>query len=415
VAVSSRCMTSSRRQRKSERGGVLLAALIATLLATMLVMGAAYEAGTRLETRIRLRDGALGLVAGQAGLENAARLANASASWRSTLVSSIWIQDKPIGDAMVTVTALDPQDGDIRVRGVSESSSADSVELTATTQVGEILRTLTATYVPLPHPALRNVIFGATYMEFDGVSVEGRLRSNGNVVHVGGASIHGNITTLNGASVSSSLDDSDTDIFRDAATMALPAVDFTWFRDAGEQILLPVNRLISNTIITPSSNPLGTASANGIYWIDAGNGDLYLYNVAVEACIAVLNADDVSIGWSGTTTRYYHHSPDPDRLPAMLVDGDLRMYIEAGGSFTIPGGSVVTSDLEGVFYCTGYFYGPQVDASTPISVDGAIIANEVYLVGPGTTIRHAPHLNRDPLVELTKPGLRLVPGSTREG
>ncbi len=415
MTASSRCMIYSRRRAAGERGGVLLAALVVTLLATMLVMGAAYETGVRLETRVSLRDGAQALVCAQAGLEDAAHLASASANWRAGLMTATWIQNKAIGESAVTVTARDPLDGAIGVNGATGSSSADSVELTATATTGQIARALKATYVPLPHAGLRQVVFSATSIDLHEVDIEGRLRANGAVTLVGGAELHGDITTITGASVSSDLDDGDTNVIYTAASLTLPAVNFAWFQAAGKKITLPANRRICNTVISSTVNPFGSASPRGIYWIDAGGGGVTLYNVAIEACIAILNAGEVDVcDASGNPTHYYHHSPDPDRLPALLVQGNLTMSVEAGGSFVIPGGSAISSGLNGVFLCTGIYRGPQVGASSPITLDGAILANEVHLDGPGSIIRHDPNLSLDPLVELTGPGLRLVPGTTRE-
>jgi hypothetical protein len=415
VADLSRCITCSRRRARDERGGVLLAALIVTLLATMLVMGAAYEAGVRLETRVSLRDGAQALTCAQAGLEDAAHLASASANWRAGLMTATWILDKAIGESTVTVTARDPLDGAIGVNGATGSSSADSVELTATATTGQIARALTATYLPLPHAGLRNVVFSATLIDLHDVALEGRLRANGAVTQLGGAELHGDITTLTGAAVSSDLDDGDTDVAYAATPLTLPSVDFNWFKLAGKGITLPASRVISNTVISSTLNPFGSPSPRGIYWIDAGGGGVRFNNVAVEACLAILNAGTVSVcDWSGDPTNYYHHSPDPDRLPALLVQGDLTMSVEAGGSFVTPGGSAISSGLDGVFLCTGIYRGPQVGATAPITLDGAILANEVHLVGPGTIIRHDANLSLDPLAGLTGPGLRLVPGTTRE-
>jgi hypothetical protein len=413
-------MTCSRRRdgrwrSRGERGGVLLAALIVTLLATMLVMGAAYETGVRLETRVSLRDGAQALTCAQAGLEDAAHLASASANWRAGLLTATWIQDKAIEANRVTVTARDPLDGAIGVNGATGSSSADPVELTATATAGQIARALTATYDPLPHAAMRQVVFSATLIDLHDVALEGRVRANGAVTQLGGAELHGDITTLTGAVVSSDLDDGDTDVAYAATALALPAVDFNWFTLAGKSITLPANRAIVNTVISSTSNPFGSPSPRGIYWIDAGGGGVRFNNVAIEACVAILNAGQVNVcDWYGDPAYYYHHSPDPDHLPALLVQGNLTMSIEAGGSFVTPGGSAITSDLKGVFLCTGIYRGPQVGATAPITLDGAILGNEVHLAGPGTTIRHDPNLNLDPLAELTGPGLRLVPGTTRE-
>ncbi|MFH1142914.1 MAG: hypothetical protein V1774_00035, partial [Candidatus Eisenbacteria bacterium] len=75
---------------------------------------------------------------------------------------------------------------------------------------------------------------------------------------------------------------------------------------------------------------------------------------------------------------------------------------------------VITSELTGAFLCTGDLYGPQQYAENPIDVEGTLIADKIVLVGPLTRIRHDPAFNSLPLAEMTRPGLRLLAGRTRE-
>lgn len=396
---------------------MLLTATVVTLLATMLVIGLAHETALRLEARQGLRFGGTALAGAQAGLEAGARKATVSSAWRSD--PTTWLNQRAVGDGLVTVIASDPADGHVEVNGALGSSSADGVRLTSTATFSGLARTLRADYLPLPHSALNNAVYGQTHICAVGVTVEGRMQAGGDVLDYGAVSVHGDITTVTGATVSPGYDDADTDVFYLPTALAIPAVTFSWFQAAGERISLPASRKIYNTRITATFNPYGSASARGIYWIDAGGGDIYLYQVAIEACLVVLNASCVYVcTTSYTPTPYYHHSPDPDRLPALVVQGDLRMRVEGGLTITIPVGMTTATydcDMDGVFFCTGEFWGPQLDATTPITVDGAILGNAVHLRGPGTLIRHDPNLNLNPVVEMTRAGLRLLPATTQEG
>lgn len=410
VPVTWRCTTC-----KGQRGSVLVVATVVALLATMLVVGLAHETAMRLESRQGLRFGATALASAQAGLEAGARRATTTTTWRSG--ATTWLDQRAVGDARVTVVASDPADGRVAVDGSVGSSSADPVRLTSTATYRGVARALQADYLPLPHLALTHAVYGQTHICAMGVTLEGRVRANGDVFDYGAVTIHGDVTTLTGATVYPNLDDEDTDVIYVSGTLPLPAVDFDWFVAAGERISLPVSRVISTTRITPTSNPYGSASARGIYWIDANYGDLYLHQVAIEACLVVLNADEVFVGSSsGGTTPYYHRSPDPDRLPALVVEGDLTMRVEGGVTVTLPAiGVTYTCGMEGVFFCTGDFWGPQLDASTAITVNGAIVGDALHLRGPGTLIRHDPNLNRSPVVEMTRNGLRLQAATTQEG
>jgi hypothetical protein len=402
------------RARERERGGILLAALVITALAATLLIGAAYDATMRLRMRDKVQDGAMALVCAQAGLENAQRMASTDTTLTMTDLAPLWINNKPVGRGAVSVTALDPGDGMIAPSGASLSSTADTVRLSA---AGQVTRTLTAEYVRLPHGAMKQAVYSRTTIGLDGITVEGRLRAHGAVTLLTTADIYGDITTLTGQTITAALDDGNTDLHYVADTLGMPAVDLDWFHDAGQRITLPMTRTLSNKVYGPSVNPSGPASPDGIYWIDAAGGDVYLQNVAVIGTLAVLNANTVYIGTAlGATTNYYHEPADPVRMPALLVEGNLSMYIEGNTfSFTLSGTPYnLPCGIKGVIYCTGVLWGPQVNASHKATFTGSIIAHEVHLRGPATLIRHDEDFNLDPIAGLTLSGLRLVPGTRRE-
>ncbi len=400
-----------------EHGGILLAAMIVTLLVTTVVIAAAYESGMRLRSRHDMGDGSLALIYAQAGIENAARLTDGSDTWRADLPTPTWIDGKSLDEGTFTVNATDPEDGDVLVKGVSASSSVDTLRLTSTASIGGLTRSLATDFVPFPHAALRYVGYSNTTIDLQNVDIEGQLRANGDVLDQGGALLAGNITTIDGATVSASLQDLNTTVFYVPGKEFMPVVDYSWFKAAGKQISLPVSHVIMNCVISDESNPFGAVSPLGLYWIEAG-GDVVFWNVYISACIVITSASKVIVGdWSGNTTYFYHRSIDPDRYPALLTDGDLWMYIEDGGSATLKIDGEMTTvgcGLEGIFYTTKEFWGPQLNASSPIEVKGAFMAEKLHILGPGTHIEHHPGLHRNPIAQMNGEGLRPVPGSTRE-
>jgi Tfp pilus assembly protein PilX len=403
--------------RARERGGILLAALLVTMLAATLLIGAAYDATLRLRMRDKLQDGAMALVCAQAGLENAQRMASTDTTFTMTDSAPLWLSNKAVGRGAASVTAIDPGDGFMAPSGSDLSTSADTVRLTSTGQVGTITRTLMADYVRFPHSALKQAVYSRTLLDLGGVTVEGRLRAHGAVTLISACDVYGDITTLLGQTVTAALDDGDTDIFYVTSTLGMPAVDFVWYRNAGKRITLPPSRKISNKVYGPGLNPTGVASPEGIYWIDATGGTVEFKNVAVIGTLAVINATTVYIqDTGGAPTTYYQEPADPQRMPALLVQGNLSMYIEGSSySFSVLGTPYTkTCGIQGVIYCTGTFWGPQLNATLPGSYDGTIIANEVHLRGPGTLIRHDENYNLDPVAGLTLSGLRLIPDTRRE-
>lgn len=400
----------------AESGGVLPAALVLTFLISVLVLGLSREATLGLKIEERLEEGAMAFALAESGLEVAARMPFDDDDWRATLGDGEWISNHAIGPGMVTVAAGDPSDGGIPVHGPSGSSSADTVRLVAAAEVGSIRRSILADYVPLPHHALRNAVFGEGLVSLKNISIEGRVRSNGSVSDLGDVDLHGHITTMEGQVVAPGLTGPYTEIRYTNADLGLPEVDFQWFRQAGQEIRPPAGWLLVGTVVTRTHNPFGLPSPRGIYWIDARGGDFCLRNVAIEGCLAILNARTVYVGGGGHESCHYHHrSHEPDRLPALLVNGDLTMRIE-GGTFPAitPTGAVsLGSGITGAIYCTGVFRGPQQYGEGSLQVKGAILAREAHIIGNSCLIRHDPRLNETALVEMARPELRRVPGTMR--
>jgi hypothetical protein len=408
-----------------ERGSVFVAVLLITLIATALLIGATYQSATRLRGAGSEASGSLARLVALAGLEAGAGLASTGGAWRDDLGTGGWLGAEPVGDGSVSVTATYPNDGVVEVDGEVGSASSDTVRLTANGTHRDVSRRFRGDFVPLVHPALTAAVFSATTIRTYEVTVEGRVRGNGSFLDQGAvrSAIFGDVTTTIGGLVSPWIDDADTDVRYVSTAIALPALSFNWFRDAGERMSIPLLNTLSNASISDTENPLGQVSPDAIYWMDALGGTIIFTNVAVHACVAILNAnevivhDAVSALLGSPETPYYHHSPDPDRLPALVVQGKLRMCIEGRRSLTLrdSGGTrSVTSSLGGVFYSTGLFKGPQFDAPGALTLEGAVVAGSVELYGDTLLVRHDPRLNTTPLAELTTAGLRPVAGTTEE-
>ena len=389
--------------------------LVVTMLTVMLAMGAAYEAGMDLKTTNQLGDATYALATARAGLETGAYVATHDAAMRAAPTNYTLYSDRAIGDGLVTVVASDPNDGQLRVRGEDLSSDIDTVRLAATVVLGNSSRGLAADYVPFPHVGLRQVIFSKDRIELENVWVDGRIRANNDVKDKGNVSVRGNITVKEGKSIDASLDDDDTDLFYDPEDMDFPTPDFDWYKAAGEQISLPVDNHIRWGVFTKTYNSLGSVSPEGIYWIDADGDDVRMDDCIVEGTLALLNAETLYIG-KDSASPFVLKAGDPDRYPVLLVEGKIEMDIEGGSVTAVQGMTPVTLSCEvsGVIFATGSYKGPQFkDATTPLWIEGAVIADKVIFKGPGTRIRHDATLNTHPLVGLVGEGFRCIPGSVR--
>ncbi len=330
-----------------------------------------------------------------------------------------WITSRSLGEAEVTVAASDPADGQIELVGSALSSDADTVRFSATSTYREIQRTLTADYLPYPHDALAHVVYSQSTIGLQDVNLVGDLRANGDVNDWGVSQVFGDITTTTNGSIEASLFDSDTDTTFVADSLYLPAIDFDWLFAAAEPLTVPADRAFSSEALTPTYNLWGSTSAAGLYSIDGNGSYVVLHAMYVEACLVVKNVTRLYVCTPhGGTTYFYHTSPDSTRWPALFVDGNVEMRIEEGSWLVMHptlGMMEITSSLDGVFACTGDFWGPQRYANRPITMTGAILAGEAHILGPGTTIIYDTDFNDTPLVELVKDtGLWLIAHSVIE-
>ncbi len=395
-------------------------AVLVTLITSFMVIGAVYQGGLRLRQRGQLGDAGAALACAQAGLESAASLAQKSPSWRVLQGTGAWVAGQDIGKGRVSVAATDPADGSVEVVLGTTSSVADTVRLISAGSYQGLTRKLQADYLPPPHESVTYVIGSLSTVGLQNVNVTGRIRANGTISDYGGVTLNGNLTTVEGSSVSPSLVDFDTDTLFVADSLSFPDINFAYLRSVAEPLTVPWDRTFSNHVLSRERNHWGAVSPAGIYSIDGGGGEIYMYNCYLEACLIVYNTSvfNIHTRWSSDAVWFYHASPDTSRLPALVVDGDVDMRVEHLSMDVYHptlGLIQVRSALHGAFLCTGEFWGPQTYADAPIELVGTIIAAEAHIRGPGTVIRHDPRLNRSALVELTEPkGLRLVPGTVRE-
>ncbi len=405
----------SCRKQTHQNGGVLLAALIITLLSTTLILTAAHNSGTRMESSHLLQEGQFALMYARMGLEFAACYLSAHDDWRiNDLNGGLIVNDVPFENSYLTIVAVDPDDGIIE-RDTHGSSTIDPVEITSKCTVGPVTRTVKALYRPVPHEALRYAIYSNKKTVLEDIFIQGRIRSlTGNLDDNGGVNITGNLTVEPGRKYPDSWIDGDTAIFFIEPEASLPVVDFDWYVTRGMTISHTSFKMSSK--ITSSDNPFGTESSEGIYVIDCGNNDIIWIDAYIEACLVFVNVRTVYLGNASNQSDYYHVSPDPASLPAMIVDGRLEMYISGDYvSGSITGMGDVKSYLGGVFFATDCIKGPQLCGGTPFEVKGSFISKEVRCIAePGTRFQHDMDLNQALIHEFTGNALRPVANSLEE-
>ncbi len=415
--------TSLSEVPRGTRGSILVTTVLLTCLVTTVLTAAAYRTSLRVRARHEENDGASARAYAVGALEAGVRRAADLGDWRNTITTDTWVGDYPFGDGAFFIRASDPTDGIVLANGVGGSASTDTLLMEARATCGDVERAVAARYVPLPHPATASAIFADDLVTLQGGRIEGDVRANSHVTDpTGTAVVVGDITTVTGSTVSPILDDGDTDVFYEASKLVPPYVTPAWFQAVGEEITLPADGGLRNVTITPESNPYGSPNPEGIYWIDGGGGTITLEQTVIVACLAIVNVSDVLVredlfSTSDPGTSFYLRSPEPERLPALVVDGRIDMAIHGGEPLSYElGGQThyVTSEIVGVIYASDRFRGPQKNGSGSLEMSGAIIASEVQIWSTDFTLRHDPALNTSALVELESSELRPVPGTLQD-
>lgn len=79
--------------------------------------------------------------------------------------------------------------------------------------------------------------------------------------------------------------------------------------------------------LSPSSNPQGAPNADGVYYINTGNRDLYIDHCNIQGTLVIdCGTATVTLG-AGTKINSYRTN-----YPALIVKGDLKMTFSTGGS-----------------------------------------------------------------------------------
>lgn len=410
----------ARRTHRDERGSILLAVLGVTLLTTSIAIAVGYRTAIAVRAANRLADAVAASSHARAGLEAALHLVGDEPGWRTDRGEGVWIDTDALG-SRITVSARDAVDGSIAVDPAILSTDADPVRLRARVRRGEVIRTVEADGIPQPHPALACAAVGVSEVRLLGGRVEGRVWSAGTILHDGVTELVGDVLASPGELVAATLADDDTAILRVSDPATLPGPDLGFFRDAGEEIPLPASRILSGVVFSSTSNPLGAISPHGLYWIDADGGDVILTEVCVLGTLAVLDATEVRVEDPYATgldrgTAYEHRAVNP-ALPALLVEGDLRLSLSGERVAMVTGDDGmrrVTSAISGVVLATGRLRGPQVDTVGEVFLHGSIIADRLELVSDEARLRHDPTLDANPVAGFVIATLRPVAGSTRE-
>lgn len=308
------------RSRSCKRGTAYLLVLVAVLVTVAIGVTGTMVHKSRRERLLRAWEIEHARQIAQAGLELSVAYMQADDSWRTLRGLGVWMDQEPLLDGVVTVTASDPD-------GNATDDYDDQITLVSEGVFGSARQTVSATFTPV-RVAMSSLSYGASAgdaLGFNGtLNADVPIAANGNAtallssvrtpVYAGG--------TITGLTYTRST-------FPNSGTREHPntATVFDWYVANGTAIpfaSLPSSRM-ENVVLGPNHNPYGATNPLGIYVINCGGSNIRFRNCRIAATLVLLN-----IGTSSAIEQSVNWSPPEPTMPALLAQG--RIAIDLSGT-----------------------------------------------------------------------------------
>jgi hypothetical protein len=316
--------THRSRCKRQRRGGIYIAVLGASMLVTLIGMTALAAMRVERLAASAATDAEQARLYAQSGIELAAAWIAADNAWRTTYTSGIWTSDLhmgPSGDGRLTLTGIDPVDGDLRNRPTDPVLLRASAVRGTARQIVEAR--LEARSTPLDILALSlyvpgelRIRPGVTLSAWDApVATGATLRNDGAIagdaecfVSISTGTISGELTI--GLLPRELPDPATLQLYRSLATPINPGT------------------LIDRRVLAPGNNPWGSPSPDGVYIITSDQ-NLTIRNTRIHGTLVV-----IAPGRTVTIdSQVLMHAARPDH-PVLIVDGDLVLAFSSAGELS---------------------------------------------------------------------------------
>ncbi|MCW5769206.1 MAG: hypothetical protein KIT19_11030 [Phycisphaeraceae bacterium] len=255
----------------------------------------------------------------QAGLELSVAYLQSDQSWRTLRGLGVWINNAPLLDGTVTVTASDPD-------GSATDDPADDITLTSEGRFGKARQVITATFEPLP-VAMNSLNYAAS--AGDAIGFNGTLNATESVAANGATTaLLANVFTpvYAGATISGTTYRRATYPNAGARQHPNPATVFDWYIANGTTISFAslASGVLERVVLAPNHNPFGATNPHGIYVIDCAGSNIRIRNCRIEGTLVLLNT-----GTSSDIQQSVNWKPAAARMPALLVRGRIAIELSA--------------------------------------------------------------------------------------
>lgn len=310
-------MTAEKKDMIKRGGSVYLHVLASSVLVT--IIGLAALAAVRIQTRseLRARDYAEARNCAVSAVELGLLFVTRDPAWRDSWTSGAWLSDKPLGDATFTLEGIDPQDGDLT------DSDYEPLILTGTGTKGIARHKSQVTLVAVIKPldALNTCLPAAgaiTVLSGKSIAVSGAaLSTNGTLDNAG---------TITGDAEADTVAQTGTI----TGTLTVPAEakrmpEATVVSDyISKATVIPYTGTIDKQVLSPGSNPWGTADPNGIYFLDTGGEALLIQNSRIHGTLIV----DTGGNTLTLDSAVFLHACGSD-YPVLIVNGNAELKFKS--------------------------------------------------------------------------------------
>lgn len=306
----------------ARRGSAYLLVLVTVTIVTATALSALLVQRVRVRRAELTTDATAARRLAASAIELGLQHITDTPTWRSTLGSGPWLSNRPLGAGTVTLTVVGA-DGMALPNG-----STQPVTLIAAAKVGNAIQMveLTVQDTPLPPVAMEVLSYplaaqGNVLManKKDLTVTSGPLSTNSRITLTGSSTVIGDVEAMSRAG---------TGTITGTATIPSTIKDFP---DAGvissyqAQATALGTTGLQDALLSPATNTLGAANANGMYLIQSGGADVTIQNIRLLGTLIV------DTGGRGTVTinnSVLMEAISPDQ-PVLMVIGDLVLKYDS--------------------------------------------------------------------------------------
>lgn len=393
--MSTRAARCENRDRR--RAGVYVAVLSISMFVLVAGVGALLAAQANLARTVAVDDALDAQVAAASGIELGRLLIQNDPNWRTTFTSGVWRSGLALGEGSVTISGIDPNDGDL------DNRPHDRLVLRATGRKGAAQHAAEVELVAAATPldALKYGLHTAGQLH---VRSGQRLAVRGAAASTDGALRNDNVIfgDVIAASVTASGLFSGS-LTTSATVEPFPTIDTAELYAALGTAISP-GKTMASVSLSPQSNPYGSPDPDGVYVIRQDT-DLTIEGVALSGTLIVISPGR-KISVKSTV------SLDPARTdyPVLVIVGNVE-FLSGGVAVPKAGATLGVRGLVHVRGTVKFSADPQV---TGIMLVESTAATDAVDVSADVSIKYDAALFRNPPQGYAKSvEMKLQPASWR--